>query len=71
LKQIGIAMHNYHTANNTFAMAYATSTTTGEIRGSWGTWSPHALMLGYLEQAAVFNSSISMSSTRTTMPALH
>src|SRR5215207_10120301 len=56
MKQIGIAMHNYHTANDGFAMSYATSALDGSIRGSWGTWSPQALMLNYLEQNAVYNS---------------
>jgi len=55
MKQIGIAMHNYHTANDTFAMAYATTSLTGGIYSTWGTWSPHALMLGYLEQSQVYN----------------
>jgi len=56
LKQIGLGMHNYHTANNTFplggtiAPAYSNTYNTG-----WGTWSAHALMLGYLEQTPLYN----------------
>jgi prepilin-type N-terminal cleavage/methylation domain-containing protein len=56
LKQIGLAMHNYHSTNGTFplggtvAAAYSSTYTAG-----WGTWSAHALMLGYLEQAPLYN----------------
>jgi prepilin-type N-terminal cleavage/methylation domain-containing protein/prepilin-type processing-associated H-X9-DG protein len=56
LKQIGLAMHNYHSTHGTFplggtvAPAYSNTYTT-----SWGTWSAHALMLGYLEQAPLYN----------------
>jgi prepilin-type N-terminal cleavage/methylation domain-containing protein/prepilin-type processing-associated H-X9-DG protein len=56
LKQIGLAMHNYHSTNGTFplggtvAAAYSNTYTAG-----WGTWSAHALMLGYLEQAPLYN----------------
>jgi prepilin-type N-terminal cleavage/methylation domain-containing protein/prepilin-type processing-associated H-X9-DG protein len=58
MKQIGLAMHNYHTANGTFplggtvAAAYSNTYTT-----AWGTWSAHALMLGYLEQQPLYNAS--------------
>src|SRR5580693_1176371 len=56
LKQIGLGMHNYHATNGTFplggtvAAAYSNTYTAG-----WGTWSAHALMLGYLEQAPLYN----------------
>ncbi len=56
LKQIGLAMHNYHSAvgtfpmGNTIAYAYVGSQTT------WGTFSAHALMLPYLEQTPLYNS---------------
>jgi prepilin-type N-terminal cleavage/methylation domain-containing protein/prepilin-type processing-associated H-X9-DG protein len=56
LKQIGLGMHNYHTANGSFplggtvAPAYSNTYTT-----QWGTWSAHALMLGYMEQQPLYN----------------
>ena len=56
LKQIGLAMHNYHTANGTFplggtrAAGYDNTYFPG-----WGTWSAHALMLSYLEQTPMYN----------------
>jgi prepilin-type N-terminal cleavage/methylation domain-containing protein/prepilin-type processing-associated H-X9-DG protein len=57
LKQIGLAMHNYHTANNSFPLG-GTVTAAYSIsdKSSWGTWSAHALMLGFLEQQPLYNS---------------
>jgi prepilin-type N-terminal cleavage/methylation domain-containing protein/prepilin-type processing-associated H-X9-DG protein len=60
LKQIGLGMHNYHTAHGSFplggtsAPSYAPPPTGYAV--SWGTWSAHALMLGYLEQTPLYNS---------------
>ena len=57
LKQIALALHNYHTAIGTFP--------TGSIPGpsygitptyGWATWGPLALMLPYLEQGPLYNS---------------
>ena len=57
LKQIGIAMHNYHTALNTFP-AGGTYTWSGYgYSAGWGSWSAQALMLGYLEQTPLYNAS--------------
>jgi prepilin-type N-terminal cleavage/methylation domain-containing protein/prepilin-type processing-associated H-X9-DG protein len=54
LKQIGLAMHNYHTAVGTFppggSYIWYTSYNVG-----WGTWSAQGLMLGYLEQMSLYN----------------
>ena len=61
LKQIGLGMHNYHTSHGTFplggtsAPSYAPPPTGYNV--SWGTWSAQALMLGYLEQAPLYNAS--------------
>jgi prepilin-type N-terminal cleavage/methylation domain-containing protein/prepilin-type processing-associated H-X9-DG protein len=57
MKQIGIALHNYHTGHQTFPPGGAA---TGAYLGStyyptWGTWSAQALMLGYLEQMPLYN----------------
>jgi prepilin-type N-terminal cleavage/methylation domain-containing protein/prepilin-type processing-associated H-X9-DG protein len=51
LKQIGLGLHNYHSANNTFPMGV--SFTYGNY---WGQWSAQALMLTYLEQQALYSS---------------
>ncbi|MDR3636213.1 MAG: DUF1559 domain-containing protein [Isosphaeraceae bacterium] len=48
LKQIGIALHNYHSTVN--------SLPPGQLEGTnWCDWSAHAMMLPYLEQSAVYN----------------
>jgi prepilin-type N-terminal cleavage/methylation domain-containing protein/prepilin-type processing-associated H-X9-DG protein len=58
LKQIGIALHNYHTANDTFPMGstmqlYDNLAATDMY--TWNDWSIHAQMLGYLEQNPLYN----------------
>jgi prepilin-type N-terminal cleavage/methylation domain-containing protein/prepilin-type processing-associated H-X9-DG protein len=57
LKQIGLALHNYHTANNTFPLGttmqlIAPGSTT---MYQWNTWSIHAQLLPYLEQTPIYN----------------
>ncbi len=60
LKQLGIAMHNYHTANDYFPLGSSKAhfnigppdTTTY----NWNNWSAQALLLGYMEQSPIFNS---------------
>jgi prepilin-type N-terminal cleavage/methylation domain-containing protein/prepilin-type processing-associated H-X9-DG protein len=57
LKQIALAMHNYHTAVGSFPVgsvpgpAYAITPAYG-----WATWGPLAMMLPYLEQVPLYNS---------------
>jgi prepilin-type N-terminal cleavage/methylation domain-containing protein/prepilin-type processing-associated H-X9-DG protein len=47
LKQLGIAMHNYHTANNAIPWG----------DGPWWIeWSAHSLLLPYMEQGPIYNS---------------
>ena len=60
LKQIGLAMHNYHTAIGSFPSGgtVAANDAYGPAYNmSWGTWSAQALMLGYLEQMPLYNAS--------------
>jgi prepilin-type N-terminal cleavage/methylation domain-containing protein/prepilin-type processing-associated H-X9-DG protein len=61
LKQMGLALHNYHQGIGSFPMgatdapvnAPGDSASTG---GGWSAWSAHALMLPYMEQTAIYNS---------------
>jgi prepilin-type N-terminal cleavage/methylation domain-containing protein len=55
LKQIGIGLHNYHTAIGTFPMGNTLAWTSYGYTTDWGCWSPHALLLGYLEGQPIYN----------------
>jgi prepilin-type N-terminal cleavage/methylation domain-containing protein/prepilin-type processing-associated H-X9-DG protein len=61
LKQLGLALANYESANGSYPMAYpqrAFNDLSGyTIQDSgWGDWSPQALLLGYMEQVSIYNS---------------
>ena len=58
LKQIGLAMHNYHQSIGTFppgqvAVGRRTSPYTGYA--GWTEWSAQAMMLPYMEQSPIYN----------------
>ncbi len=63
LKQIGLAMHNYHSSNDKFPqgmsqsahdLGYALAGQSSPYT-TWGEWSAQAEMLPYLEQAPVYS----------------
>jgi len=57
LKQIGLALHNYHQTHDVFPMAGTTAAwAPNGSTDNWSNWSAQALMLPYLEQTAVYNS---------------
>ncbi len=60
LKQIGIALDNYHQAFSTFPMGASeyiySNNATRNNNFQWDNWSCHALMLPFLEQTAMYNS---------------
>jgi len=58
LKQIGIGLHNYHTATGAFPLSetMAYNQVYGVYYSDWGTWSAHALLLGYMEGQPIYNS---------------
>jgi prepilin-type N-terminal cleavage/methylation domain-containing protein/prepilin-type processing-associated H-X9-DG protein len=56
MKQIGLGMHNYHSTHNSFPLA-ETAAWGGSYITDWGTWSAHALLLGYMEQQQIYNAS--------------
>lgn len=56
LKQLGLAMHNYHDAHKMFPIAIAPSVTDSCTGGcAWRGMSAHALMLPYMDQANIYN----------------
>ena len=58
LKQIGLAMHNYHTANGAFPMgsSIAPQLDVPLQQSIWSAWSAQALMLPYMEKGSLYNS---------------
>jgi prepilin-type N-terminal cleavage/methylation domain-containing protein/prepilin-type processing-associated H-X9-DG protein len=55
LKQIGLAMHNYHSGIGAFPQAGSSTGTFAGPGGPWGNWSAQAMMLPYLEQTPLSN----------------
>ncbi len=55
LKQMGLGLHNYHSSSNSFPMGVTASN--NPLGGGiyWNGWSAQGLMLGYMEQTAVYN----------------
>ncbi len=59
LKQIGLALHNYHSGVGSFPQGMSCNPQ-GDPAGSdvntWNTWSAQALLMNYMEQGNVYNS---------------
>ena len=58
LKQIGLAMHNYHQSNNSFPQGHSQSASQLAYSGGyagWTEWSAQAMLLQYMEQSPVYN----------------
>jgi prepilin-type N-terminal cleavage/methylation domain-containing protein/prepilin-type processing-associated H-X9-DG protein len=58
LKQIGLAVQNYHSATGSFPLGASVAIAGGTYglgEQVWGTWSALALMLPYLEQSPLYN----------------
>jgi len=55
MKQIGLALQNYHSTANSFPMGSSLNYTPSYAFGGWANWSVHALLLPYLEQAPLYN----------------
>jgi len=57
LKQIGLAMHNYHTSMDAFPPGSSKAQyDIGKTPYNWNNWSAQALLLGYVEQGPIYNS---------------
>jgi len=55
LKQIGLGLHNYHSATNTFPLVAAVLPYSGTNTTPWSNWSAQAMLNGYMEQTAIYN----------------
>jgi len=58
LKQIGLALHNYHQTNDRFPMGQTRAAHTLNYTGGyagWTEWGAQAMLLPYMEQAAIYN----------------
>jgi prepilin-type N-terminal cleavage/methylation domain-containing protein/prepilin-type processing-associated H-X9-DG protein len=58
LKQIGLALHNYHSAQNIFPMGGSQNCRypgEGPPYDDWCNWSAQACMLGYIDQTPIYN----------------
>jgi prepilin-type N-terminal cleavage/methylation domain-containing protein/prepilin-type processing-associated H-X9-DG protein len=55
LKQIGLALHNYHQAMGTFPLGAAVAYSEPGVQTNWGTFGAHAFLLPYLEQGPIYN----------------
>src|SRR6516165_2397502 len=57
LKQIGLGLHNYHSASGCFPLGVGQYNIPGHPATgyNWDAWSGHAFMLGQIEQMAMYN----------------
>jgi prepilin-type N-terminal cleavage/methylation domain-containing protein/prepilin-type processing-associated H-X9-DG protein len=55
LKQIGIALHNYHTSTDTFPLGASLAPCDPGTTHNWSNWGANALLLPFLEQATTYN----------------
>src|SRR3977135_2033358 len=53
LKQIGLALHNYHSSTDAFPLGVSQYIPTNQFH--WDNWSAQAQLLGQIEQQALYN----------------
>ena len=58
MKQLALALHNYQTSHNAFPLGGTPASVPGQAcctQGGWGSWSAQAMLLPFVEQAAVYS----------------
>ncbi|AGA29633.1 DUF1559 domain-containing protein [Singulisphaera acidiphila] len=55
LKQIGLALHNYHSTNESFPMGVSATKNSVNDCIAWMGWSAQAMLFGYMEQGPLYN----------------
>src|SRR3954452_12624575 len=55
LKQLGLALANYESAVGSYPAASPATRIGGAVGGTWGAWSPQAMLLPYLEQKPIYD----------------
>ena len=55
LKQIGLALANYHTVHDRFPMGTTIAYSDPGVQTNWGTWSCQALLLSYLDNQPLYS----------------
>jgi prepilin-type N-terminal cleavage/methylation domain-containing protein/prepilin-type processing-associated H-X9-DG protein len=56
MKQIGLAVANYESTHGAYPASYGTSADFADQWSTWGSWSPTALLLPYMEQKPLYDS---------------
>ncbi|QDT54072.1 Type II secretion system protein G precursor [Caulifigura coniformis] len=70
LKQLGLALHNYHDVFNTFTYRQGGTNTNDAVNGNWGRLSGAVSLLPYIDQGPLFNQiSSPLTIGATTYPA--
>src|SRR4051812_29015687 len=55
LKQLGLALHNYHDTAGSFPLGGNPATLIPGGLRNWGAWSAQTMLLPYLEQSPIYN----------------
>jgi len=55
MKQIGLAVANYESTYQSYPASYGSSASLTDQWGTWGSWSPQAMMLPFVEQGTTYN----------------